>query len=169
MRGIDVAWRGRVWNSKASKLLANQAKDVCRRLVSAIYSEDFESRTPRQRIRSHYLSASIGETRVARLAGMKHAANVTIASSTGTTANVVGSLADTPNRRLDISRVTTIDAPSPTMVPVAAEFLSALADDEGHHAIDPQRGEQQRRHSKDGRWSPIRWSPCDPNDAQLRR
>jgi hypothetical protein len=69
-----------------------------------------------------YLSASIGETRVARLAGRKQAAIVTIPSSTGTTANVVGSLADTPNRRLDISRVTTIDAPSPTMVPVAVRM-----------------------------------------------
>src|ERR1700716_761249 len=50
-----------------------------------------------------YLSTSIGETRVARLAGIKQAAIVTIPSSTGTTANVIGSLADTPNRRLDIS------------------------------------------------------------------
>src|SRR6476661_4264569 len=66
-----------------------------------------------------YLSTSIGETRVARLAGMKQAAIVTIPSGTGTTANVIGSLADTPNRRLDISRVTAIDAPRPAMVPVA--------------------------------------------------
>ena len=64
-----------------------------------------------------YLSTSIGETRVARLAGMKQAAIVTIPSSTGTTANVMGSLADTPNRRLDISRVTRIDAPRPTTAP----------------------------------------------------
>src|SRR6476661_2144944 len=66
-----------------------------------------------------YLSASIGETRVARLAGIKQAAIVTIPSTTGTAANVIGSLADTPNRRLDISRVTPIDAVKPTMVPVA--------------------------------------------------
>src|SRR5882757_1816288 len=66
-----------------------------------------------------YLSTCIGETRVARLAGIKQAAIVTIPSNTVTTANVIGSLADTPNRRLDISRVTTIDAAKPTMVPVA--------------------------------------------------
>src|SRR5262245_32619434 len=70
----------------------------------------------------HYLSACIGETRVARLAGMKHAANVTIPSTTGTMANVVGSFDDTPNRRLDMSRVTPIDAAKPTMVPVAVRM-----------------------------------------------
>ena len=46
----------------------------------------------------------MGETRVARFAGMKQAAIVTIPSSSGTTANVIGSPADTPNRRLEISR-----------------------------------------------------------------
>src|SRR5262249_39311030 len=70
----------------------------------------------------HYLSACIGETRAARLAGMKHAANVTIPSTSGTTANVAGSVDDTPNRRLDISRVTPIDAARPTIVPVAVRM-----------------------------------------------
>ena len=30
-----------------------------------------------------------------------------------------------------------------------AEFLSALADHERHHTVNPQRGEQERRHRKD--------------------
>jgi hypothetical protein len=123
-------------------------------------------------IARHYLSACIGETRVARLAGMKHATTVTIASTTGTTANVVGSFDDTPNRRLDISRVTLIDAAKPTIVPVPVRMRPgrnarprmsrgiapnanrmpnscALADDEGHHTISPQCREQKRRHGKD--------------------
>ncbi len=59
---------------------------------------------------------------MARRAGMKQAAIVTIASSTGTTANVVGSFADTPNKRLDISRVTAIDASRPTRVSAAVRM-----------------------------------------------
>jgi hypothetical protein len=39
---------------------------------------------------------------------MEHAAIVTIPGSIGTTMSVTGSLADTPSRRLDISRAATI-------------------------------------------------------------
>src|SRR5436309_2969701 len=58
-----------------------------------------------------------GESRVAYRAGMRQGVIPTIPRSNGTIAKVNGSLADTPKRRLDIKRVTKIDAPTPMIGP----------------------------------------------------
>jgi len=50
-------------------------------------------------------SAIIGSTFVARRAGIQHASNATITSSSGAAANVNGSVAFTPKSKLFINRV----------------------------------------------------------------
>src|SRR5262245_9820842 len=67
---------------------------------------------------SSHVSEVIGSTRVARRAGMKHASNATPASNNDKAANVIGSVASTPNNRDSISRVKASAPANPTAIAI---------------------------------------------------
>src|ERR1043166_1801183 len=65
-----------------------------------------------------YLSAAIGSTLAARLAGIQHANNDTTSKTNGTAANVNGSVAATPKSNVLINLVSANDATTPNTTPI---------------------------------------------------
>src|SRR6185503_21142607 len=63
-------------------------------------------------------NASNGETRVARLTGIRHDASVTVASSNATPPSVTGSVAETPYTRAARSLEVPTDATRPIATPI---------------------------------------------------
>ena len=61
--------------------------------------------------------------RVARRAGSHTATNATTVNSTGTTTNTTGSHDFTPNRKLDMKRVSPNAAPTPITTPINASDM----------------------------------------------
>ena len=73
------------------------------------------------------LSATIGSIRVARRAGSQHATNATATSSAATPANVIGSVAFTPNSRCSMTRVNPNAATSPIVKPMNGSFIPSTS------------------------------------------
>ena len=76
-----------------------------------------------QQLYSH-LSATSGSTRVALLAGIKHAINATSNRQIGTKTKVLISVAVTPNNKLVISRVSTYAATNPSATPTTVSRMN---------------------------------------------
>src|SRR2546421_6639751 len=70
-----------------------------------------------------YLSATMGSTRIALLAGTKHAANPTMIKIIPKPANVSGSVALTPNSKLAISGVSPRETRNPRRTPMTVSFI----------------------------------------------
>ena len=94
------------------------------------------SRTCEVRLKvGHYSlrNATTGSTRIARHAGAATAIAAVVTSTRGTAANVIGSSGCTPNRNVEIDRLSAAAAPSPMTVPMTTR-RPALESDEPEHA-----------------------------------